>query len=104
MRAFILALVLAFGSLTAVALTPTPARAQYWQGTVSTYPVYWRGYWGPRYYGSYYYGYPGYYYSYPSYSYGYYGYPSSYYGNYGYPSYSYGYYPGRYYYNYYWRY
>jgi hypothetical protein len=91
MRAIILALVLALGSLTALATLPSPVQAQVLRtDTVTVQPVFWRGRWG-GYYGGYY-GYPGSYgyYGYPSY-YGYYGYPRYYSGYYNYP---YSYYPG----------
>jgi hypothetical protein len=97
MRAFVLALVLALGSLTAVALMPGTARADDFYGrAAAVQPVFWHGHWGGRYWG----GYPGYYYGY--------GYPG-YYSGYSYPYYSYPWYgssyynPGNYYY-YYWGY
>jgi hypothetical protein len=115
MHAFILALVLAVGTLGAMTLAPSQAQAQDVRPDGNTYVVAWRGGWGGRYWrgGSRYYwpsyGYGAYYY--PRYSYGYYG---SYYPGYNYyPRYYYtpvvpyyygGYYPGSYYSNYYYGY
>jgi hypothetical protein len=84
MRALILALALAIGSLGLVAMTPSTADAAWWgRGYYgSYYPGYYGGYYGgyrPYYSG---YAYPGYYYPgyyYPSYGTYYYTYPSYYY-------------------------